>query len=182
MGNVPGQAFGDETERPSGQRHDERRSGIVTRRSMRAARSRLWVATSAARPLRATSAASVAEDMVGGLRIEIAGRLVGQQHARARWRPRGRWRRAAARRRTIRPGDGCARSAEPEDSRAARARALARLGAREPARSAAAARRFRAPRIPAADDGTGRRSRSRVRRSARPLVVEHGRRSRCRRS
>ena len=78
----------------------------VTRRSMRAARSRLWVAISAARPVARTSAVSVAEDMVGGARVEIAGRLVGQQHARARWRPRARWRRAAARRRTVPPADG----------------------------------------------------------------------------
>ena len=37
--------------------------------------------------------------------IEIAGRLVGEQDARARWRARGRWRRAAARRPRAAPGD-----------------------------------------------------------------------------
>ena len=37
----------------------------------------------AARPVAFTSAVSVAEDVVGGLRVEIAGRLVGEQDARA---------------------------------------------------------------------------------------------------
>ena len=40
----------------------------------------LWVATRAARPLALTSARKRAEHVVGGLRVEVAGRLVGQQH------------------------------------------------------------------------------------------------------
>ena len=59
-----------------------RPSRSVTRRSMRPARSRLCVAISAATRLAFTSAASVAEHVVRRLRVEIAGRLVGEQHAR----------------------------------------------------------------------------------------------------
>ena len=42
----------------------------------------LWVAISAARPDARTSCAQRVEHVVGGARIEIAGRLVGQQQAR----------------------------------------------------------------------------------------------------
>ena len=49
---------------------------------MRAARSMLWVAMMAARPEARTSWVKRREHMVGGVRVEISGRLVGQQHAR----------------------------------------------------------------------------------------------------
>ena len=55
-----------------------RPSRRVTRRSMRAASSRLCVATRAASPV-AAQLRQRAKDMVGGVRIEIAGGLVGQQ-------------------------------------------------------------------------------------------------------
>ena len=42
----------------------------------------LWVAMSAARPEARTIAISVVEDVPGGVRIEIAGRLVGEEQAR----------------------------------------------------------------------------------------------------
>lgn len=80
------------------------------------------------------------------------------------WRPRGRARRAAARRQTIRPGDG--RAARPDRGSAAirpRDRGPCRHRAR---RSFAASSRSPARRIPAAGDATGRRSRSRC--GARP--------------
>ena len=72
------------------------------------------------------------EDMAGGLRVEIAGRLVGEQQRAARSRPRGRWRRAAARRRTVRRADASSRSPRPRKVRSCVAR-VPRLRLREAA-------------------------------------------------
>ena len=49
---------------------------------MRAARSWLWVAISAASLDARTSRISPSKTMTGGVRIEVAGRLVGEQQAR----------------------------------------------------------------------------------------------------
>ena len=49
---------------------------------MCAAMSRLWVAMMAARPDARTNWPSVREDVLGGVHVEIAGRLVGEQDAR----------------------------------------------------------------------------------------------------
>ena len=49
---------------------------------MRAANSILWVAMMVARPRRADELEQDAENMVGGMQIEIAGRLVRQEDAR----------------------------------------------------------------------------------------------------
>ena len=54
----------------------------VMRRSMRAASSWLWVAISAASFEARTSLASAVENVAGGLRVEVAGRLVGEQQPR----------------------------------------------------------------------------------------------------
>ena len=133
-------------------------SRIVTRRSMRAARSMLCVATRAASPLALTSCGKGAEHMIGGLRVEIAGRLVRQQHPRAigdRARDgdalllaAGQFRRAMGLALTQ---DRDKRGVRARGPRPARAKGL---------RSSAAGRDSRAPKTPAADDGTGRRSRS----------------------
>ena len=56
------------------------------------------------------------EDMLAVLRIQIAGRLVGEQDLRARWQKRVRWRRAAARRRKARPGNGVRDLSDPTSS------------------------------------------------------------------
>ena len=59
--------------------------------------------------------------------VELAGRLVGEERPRARWRAPRRSRRAAARRRTAAPAGGRARSARPtrlEQLRRPRARVL----------------------------------------------------------
>ena len=54
------------------------------------------------------------EHVLGGVRVEIAGRLVGQDQARAGWPARGRSPPAAARRRTAGPGGGRGAAARPE--------------------------------------------------------------------
>ena len=66
------------------------------------------------------------EDLVLAPAIEVAGRLVGQEQARARWPGRGRWRRAGARRPRGASGGGSGdgpgrpdRSATPRARRAA---------------------------------------------------------------
>ena len=78
----------------------------------------------------------------------------------ARWRGRGRSRRAAARRPTAAPAGGRARSARPTRASSSR-RALCAAPRAARRRSSAAASRSRARRTPAAGDGTGRRSRCR---------------------
>ncbi len=60
-----------------------RPSSSASTRSMRAARSRLWVAMRAASPLLAHDAEQDRDHLVGGVMVEIAGGLVAQQHARA---------------------------------------------------------------------------------------------------
>ena len=96
---------------------------------MRAARSMLCVAISAASPEARTSCISASKTRAR----RCAGR--GCRSARrpaaraARWRPRGRWRRAAARRPRVPPGGASRRSLEPEIGQqlASRARALRAL-------------------------------------------------------
>ncbi len=55
---------------------------MVTRRSICAAMSMLWVAMMAASPGGAHQLIERGEDVVGGVDVEIAGRLVGEQDAR----------------------------------------------------------------------------------------------------
>ena len=140
-------------------------SSSATMRSMRRASSRLWVAISAAEAGAAHELDQQREDAVGGVWIEIAGRLVGQQQRRAVGQ---------------RAGDGdalllaageprramLARAGEPDLRRAApaaRRRASPRGSAGDHLRQR---RRSPAPRIPAADDETDRRSRCALRRSS----------------
>ena len=92
----------------------------------------LWVAMMAARPEARTSCVSAREHVVGGVRVEIAGRLVGQQDARRigdRARDRDALLLAAGEFR--RPVRRAARSGR--DRSAARPRAWLRLRARQAA-------------------------------------------------
>ena len=134
-------------------------SRIVTRRSICAAISRLWVAMMVARPEARTSWVERAEHVIGGVDVEIAGRLVGEQDAR----------RVGDR---ARDGDALLFAAgklrRPMRQPVLEAQIAQQLGAPACAPrggrgrgSSAAASRSRAPRIPAADGGIGRRSRSR---------------------
>ena len=98
------------------------------------------------------------DDLLAGLRVEVAGRLVGQQQRRARPPGPGRWRRAGAGRRRARSAGGaCGWPAPPSAAPARPGPPL--LAARRRGRPAAA-RRWPA-RWPAAGAGrSGRRSRS----------------------
>ena len=104
-------------------------SSSATMRSRRRARSRLWVAISAARPVLADDLDQRRHDALAGGVVEIAGRLVGRAGFSGRWRARGRSRRAAARRPTAAPAGG--RAARPSPTRSSSIRGLApRAGAR----------------------------------------------------
>ena len=129
-------------------------------RCMRLASCRLCVAISAATPVCRISSSSSWKTSAEVSRIEVAGRLVGQQQPRAHWRARGRSPCAAARRPKLRRAV-IEPLAEAQHARAALWPALRRrrrAGAGDHLRHDA---RSRAPRTPAAAGGTGRRSPSR---------------------
>ena len=94
-------------------------------RSASAARRSLWVTITSVMPRRAVELEEQLVHLVGGGRIEVAGRLVGEDGARRRGRRRARRRRAAARRPRARRA--CARAGAPSptcaSTRARRSRA-----------------------------------------------------------
>ena len=98
------------------------------------------------------------EHVVGGLGVEIAGRLVGEQDARAVGDRAGDGDALLLAARELRRAMGLARGEAEIAEQLARAIAPPRRATGP--RSSAAGRGSPAPRIPAAGDGTGRRSRS----------------------
>ena len=103
----------------------------VTTRSIRAASAGLWVAISAADPLPAHQRPAIREHAVRGGDDRDCRSARRPAAGAARWPARGRWPRAAARRRRAAPAGGSARSPRPELGRAAARARLPRRAARD---------------------------------------------------